>query len=62
MLAIKSQLVGRYMLRPLAHPVACYWELLRKETVQTFSYEQTDATTPNSVGPTMLGVVSSVCS
>ena len=30
-------------------------------TGQTFSYVQTVATTPNMVGPTMLGVVASVC-
>ena len=30
-------------------------------TGQTFSYGQTVATTPNMVGPTMLGVVASVC-
>ena len=30
-------------------------------TGQTFSYVLTDATTPNMVGPTMLGVVASVC-
>ena len=28
---------------------------------QTFSYVQTDAKTPNMVGPTMLGVVASIC-
>ena len=31
------------------------------ETGQSLIYEQTDATTPNNVGPTMLGVVASVC-
>ena len=31
------------------------------ETGETFNYVQTDATTPNTVGPTMLGVVASVC-
>ena len=33
------------------------------ETGQMFSYEQTEATTPNNVGPTMLtlGVVASSC-
>ena len=31
------------------------------ETGQTFSYVQTDATTPNIVGTTMLGVVASFC-
>jgi len=30
------------------------------ETGQTFSHVQTDPTTPNTVGPTMLGVVASV--
>ena len=30
-------------------------------TVQTLSYVQTDATTPNIVGPAMLGVVASAC-
>ena len=30
-------------------------------TVQTLSYMQTDATTPNIVGPAMLGVVASAC-
>ena len=43
------------MLRPFAYPVACCWELLGKklETSQTFSYEQTDATTPNIVGSSL---------
>ena len=50
-------------LGPFAHPVA---RVVRSccakfETGQTFSYAQTDATTPNIVGPTMLGVVASVC-
>ena len=31
------------------------------DTGQTFSYVQTDAITPNMVGPTMLGLVASVC-
>ena len=31
------------------------------ETGQSLIYEQTDATTPNNVGPTMLGVVASLC-
>ena len=36
--------------------------LLRKfETGQTFSYVQTDVTTPKAVGLTMLGVVASIC-
>ena len=43
--------------------VTCYCgELLPKfETGQTFSYVQTDATTPNIVGPIMLAVVASLC-
>ena len=48
------------MLRPFAHPVACCCAMF--ETGQTFSQLETDATTPNIVGPTMLGVVASVCS
>ena len=55
---------GRYMSRSFAHPVACYCMLLsvvgsccaKFETGRTFIYVQTDATTPNIVGPTMLGV------
>ena len=47
------------MLRPFPHPVACC--CAKFETGQTFSYEQTDATTPHIVGPTMLLVVASVC-
>ena len=31
------------------------------ETGQTFSYLQTDVTTPNNVGPTLLGVVGQKC-
>ena len=31
------------------------------ETGQTFSYMQTDVTTPNNVGPTLLGVVGQNC-
>ena len=48
-------IVGCYMLRPFAYPVACCWELLGKklETSQTFSYVQTDATTPNIVGSSL---------
>ena len=43
------------MLRPFPHPVACYCVLLalvehKFETGQTFSYVQTDATTPNNLG------------
>ena len=44
-------------LHAMLHVVACCCELLRKsETVQTFSFVQTDATSPNIVGPTMLGI------
>ena len=42
------------MLRPFAQTAECCWEL---KTFQTFSYVQTDATTPNNVGsywPTIL--------
>ena len=48
-------IVGCYMLRPFAHPVACCWELLdnKLETSQTFSYVQRDATTPNIVGSSL---------
>ena len=48
-------IVGCYMLRPFADPVACCWELLSKklETSRTFSYVQTDATTPNIVGSSL---------
>ena len=31
------------------------------ETRQTFSYVQNDATIPNIVGPSLFGVVASVC-
>ena len=47
------------MLRPFPHPVACC--CAKSETGQTFSYVQTDATTPHIVGPIMLLVVASVC-
>ena len=50
-----SKIVGYYMLCPFAHLVACC--CAKFETGQTLSYVQTDATTPNIVGPTMLGVV-----
>ena len=33
---------------------------VRFETGQTFNYLQTDATSPNIIGPTMLGVVAFV--
>ena len=50
-------------LHTVLHVVACYWEFscAKFETSQTFSYVQTEATTPNIVGPTKLGVVASVC-
>ena len=57
-------IVGCYMLRPFAYTVAYCWELLhcaKFETSQTFSHVQMHETTPNIVGPTMLGVVASVC-
>ena len=60
-------IVGCYVLRPFAHPVPCHCVLLGvfvqslNWTVQTLSYVQTDATTPNNVGPAMLGVVASAC-
>ena len=43
-----------YMLRLFAHPAACCCS--KYETFQTFNYEQADATTPNIIGPKMLGV------
>ena len=55
---------------PSLHPVAYYCILLlvvaccclKFETGQMFiSYAQTEATTPNNVRPTMLGVVASAC-
>ena len=56
-----------HMLRPFANPVACLRMLLvvvgscslKFETGQTFT--QHDATTPKIVGPTMLGVITCVC-
>ena len=60
-------IVGCYVLRPFAHPVPCHCVLLGvfvqslNWTVQTLSYVQTDPTTPNIVGPAMLGVVASAC-
>ena len=51
-------IVGSYMLRPFAHPVVCC--CAKFETSQTISYVKTDATIPNIVGPTMLGIVASV--
>ena len=60
-------IVGCYVLRPFAHPVPCRCVLLGvfvqnlNWTVQTLSYVQTDPTTPNIVGPAMLGVVASAC-
>ena len=48
---------------PFPHPVACFIPCCcsKFETGQTLSYVQTGATTPNNVGPTMLGVVASAC-
>ena len=46
-------IVGCYMSRLFALTVACC--CAKFETVQTFSYVQTDAATPKIVGPTMLG-------
>ena len=44
-----------YMLRPFVHPVACFGVCCAKfASRQTSSYVQTDATTPNNVGPTNL--------
>ena len=44
-----------YMLRPFVHPVACFGVCCAKfASRQTSSYVQTDATTPNNVGPTKL--------
>ena len=48
------------MLRPSSHPVACC--CTKFKTGQTFGHVQTYATTPDIVGPTMLGVVACVCS
>jgi len=47
------------MLCPFAHLVACC--CAKFETGQTLSYVQTDATTPNIVGSTMLGGVGQQC-
>ena len=64
--ANRRNIVGCYLLRPFAHPVACFaccWKFscTKFETSQIFSYVQMEATTPNIVGPTKLGVVASVC-
>ena len=54
------------MLRPFAHPVACFCVLLGvvgqslRPVKLLESYVQTDATTFNIVGPAMLGVVATV--
>ena len=65
-------IVECYMLRPLAHPVACCCNVVamllcvvgscctKFETGQTFSHMQMDTTTLNIVGPTILGVVVSI--
>ena len=47
--ANERNIVGCYMLRPFTQPVACC--CAKFETGQTFSYVQTDATTPNIAGP-----------
>ena len=55
--------VGCYMLRPFAHPVASWWMLLRvvaQSLKPVKGWGQTDATTPNIVAPTTLGVVACV--
>ena len=69
-----TTLLGFYTLRPFAHASVCacvrLYTLLhvvgsccaKFQTGQTFSHVQTNATTPSFVGPTMLGVVESVCS
>ena len=41
--------VGCYMLRPFAHPVACCWESLRK----VWNYVKTNSAIHNIVGPTV---------
>ena len=56
LMAINSEIFGSYMFCPFAYPVACCCVLFgsccaKFETGQTFSYVQTDATTPNIVGP-----------
>ena len=53
------------MLRPFVHPVACCCVLLgivaqNLKPGQTFSYVQTDTTTPNNVGR-MANNIASVC-
>ena len=54
-------------LHTLLHIVACCYVSLgviaqsKFETRQNFSYVQTDATIPNIVGPSLFGVVGSVC-
>ena len=55
-------IVGRYILRPFVHPVACCCVLLgvvKFEADQTFSYVQTDATTPNNDGSCLANKVAS---
>ena len=49
-------IVECYMLHPFVG--SCY---VKFESGKTFSHVQMDTTTPNIVGPTMLGVVVSVC-
>ena len=56
------------MLRPFAYPVTCCCVLLEVVVAQSLnngqalSDVQTDATTPNIIGPTMFEVVASVSS
>ena len=49
-------------LHTLLHVVALVVVAQSLNTGQTFSNVQTDATTPNIIGPTMFGVVASVSS
>ena len=57
-----------WMLHDVSICTTCYMSLYavgsrcaKFETGQTFNYVETNVTTPNIVGPTMLGVVASVC-
>ena len=51
--------VGCYMLRPFAHPVACCCMLrvVGSCCIRLHTTANTDATSPNTVGPTILGAV-----
>ena len=61
----QHNIVGRYMLCLFANPVACCYCVLlgdaKFETDQTFSYVQTEATTPNNVGSCLANKVASAC-